>query len=85
LNATAATERLRAARKAVTLAEESAGLTRVRFEQGLALSTQLIDAETALTGARVRREQAEADRNIAIATLRHALGLPQIEERKVEK
>ncbi len=85
LNATAAAERLKAANKAVTLAEESVGLTRVRFEQGLALSTQLIDSETALTAARVRREQAKADRNIAIATLRHALGLPQIEERKEEK
>jgi len=85
LNAMAATERLKAANKAVILAEESVGLTRVRFEQGLALSTQLIDSETALTGARVRREQAKADRNIAIATLRHALGLPQIEERKEEK
>ncbi len=82
LNATAADGRLRAANKAVTLAEESVGLTRVRFEQGLALSTQLIDAETALTGARVRQTQARADRNIATAALRHALGLPQIEETK---
>lgn len=84
LNATAAAERLKAANKAVSLAEESVGLTRVRFEQGLALSTQLIDAETALTSARVRREQAKADRNIAIAALRHALGLPQIEAKEEE-
>jgi len=85
LNTGAATERLQAAIKAVKLAEESASLTRVRFEQGLALSTQLIDVETALTGARVRREQARADRNIAIATLRHALGLPQVEDTKETK
>jgi outer membrane protein len=79
LNVTAATERVAVTAKAVDLAMESTQLTRVRFEQGLALSTQLIDAETALTGARVRRAQAEADRLIAIAALRRALGLPQLE------
>jgi outer membrane protein TolC len=43
------------------------------------LATQLIDAETALTAARVRRAEAEADERIAVAALRKALGLPQIE------
>jgi outer membrane protein TolC len=42
------------------------------------LSTQLINAETALTAARVRRAEAGADRRIAAAALRQALGLPQI-------
>jgi hypothetical protein len=54
-------------------------VTRARFSQGLALATQLIDAETALTAARVRRAEAEADERIAVAALRKALGLPQIE------
>jgi outer membrane protein TolC len=39
----------------------------------------LIDAEAALLAARVRRAEAEADRQIAIAALRKALGLPQLD------
>jgi outer membrane protein len=74
----AAGERMEVTAKAVAAAEESAALTRNRFEQGLALPTQLIDAETALVAARVRRAEAEADRHIAVARLRKALGLPQL-------
>ena len=75
----AANERLNVTQQAVAQAAESAELTRARFEQELALSTQLIDAETALVSARVRRAEAEADRQIATAALRKALGLPQLE------
>ncbi|MHB1305622.1 MAG: TolC family protein [Limisphaerales bacterium] len=74
-----ADERLAVTAKATEQAAESVELTRSRFEQGLALSTQLFDAETALTGARVRRAEAEADRRIAVAALRRALGLPQLD------
>lgn len=74
-----ANERLQVAKQAVETALESVSLTRVRFDQGDALSTQLMDAETALIGARVRRAEAEADRRIAIAALRKALGLPQLD------
>lgn len=81
----AANERLVVSEKAVAQATESAGLTRARFEQGMALATQLIDAETALVAARVRRAQAEADRHIAIAALRKALGLPQMESKGESK
>jgi len=42
------------------------------------ISTQLIDAETALIAARVRRAESEGDQRIAIAALRKALGLPQL-------
>ncbi len=79
LNLATAIERVGVAGKAVELAAESVKLTRARFEQGLALATQLIDSETALTGARVRLAQAESDRLIAIASLRKAFGLPQLE------
>lgn len=78
LNLAEANERLRVTETAVAQAEESVALTRARFEQGLALATQLIDAETALTAARVRRAEAEADQRIAIAALRKALGFPQL-------
>jgi outer membrane protein TolC len=73
-----AEERLEVTARTVDLAEESVKLTRARFEEGLALASQLIDAETALTAARVRRLEAESNRRIAIAALRKALGLHQL-------
>jgi len=74
-----ANERLAVTEQAVTQAEESASLTRARFEQDLALSKDVTDAETALVTARVRRAEAEADRQIATAALRKALALPQLD------
>jgi outer membrane protein len=71
-------ERLAVTLQSVDQADESATLTRARFHQGLALASQIIDAEAALTGARVRRAEAEADHQIAIAALRKALGIPQL-------
>ena len=85
LDLKAANERLSVTDQAVAQATESASLTRARFEQELALSTQLIDAETALLAARVRRAEAEADRQIAIAAVRKALGLPQLESQPKSK
>ncbi len=79
LDLKAANERLGVTEEAVAQAAESESLTRARFEQELALSTELIDAETALLSARVRRAEAEADRQIAIAAVRKALALPQLE------
>ena len=73
-----AESRLEASAKSVELAEESVKITRERFGNGLALATQLIDTETALTASRVRRTGAENDRRAAIAALRRALGLPMI-------
>jgi len=81
LDLEAATQRLAVTREAVAQASQSADLTRARFEKGAALSTQLMDAETALVGARVRRAEAEADRRIAVAALRKALGLPQLDSK----
>ncbi|MCC6819327.1 MAG: TolC family protein [Verrucomicrobia subdivision 3 bacterium] len=74
-----ATERLMVGDQSVAQAGESLALTRDRFAEGLALATQLIDAQTALTAARVRHAEAESDRQIAIAALRKALGLPPLE------
>jgi len=75
----AADERLAVTRQAVAQADESARLTRVRFEQGATLATQLMDAETALVVARMRRAEAEADRRVALGALRKAVGLPQLD------
>jgi outer membrane protein TolC len=79
LELNAANERLSVTERMVAQATESSHLTRARFEQGFALSTQLIDAETALVAARVRRAEAEADEHIAVAALRKALALPQLD------
>ena len=80
-----AVERLSVTEQAVAQASESAALTRARFEQGLALSTQLIESETALVAARVHRAEAEADRQIAIAALRKALAWPQLDSQPTSK
>ncbi len=75
----AAGERLKTSGQTVAHAQESAELTRSRYQQGAGLAAQLIDAETALVSARARRAEAEADRSIAIAALRKALGLAQMD------
>ena len=85
LDLKAATERLAVTEKTIEQATESAKLTRGRFEQGLALSTQLIDSETALVAARVRRAEAESDQRIAVAALRKALALPQLDAQPTVK
>lgn len=79
LDLQAAAERLVVTREAVAQATQSTELTRARFEQGAALPTQLMDSETALVSARVRRAEAEADQRIAVAALRKALGMPQLD------
>jgi outer membrane protein len=79
LDLNAANERLGVTEQAIAQAEERANLTRARFEQELALAKDVTDAETALVTARVRRAEAEADRLIAIAALRKALALPQLD------
>ena len=82
-NLSAADERLLVGAKTVEQATQSAEITRHRFEQGTALPTQLLDAESALVAARVRRAQAEADQRIAVAALRQALALPQLDDPSV--
>lgn len=75
-----ALERLRVTEQEIALAEESAMLARARFEEGVALATELIDAETNLTAAKTRRVESEANRWIAVAALRKALGLSIVEK-----
>ena len=74
-----ANERIGVTEQAVAQASESVAITRARFEEGLALVTQLIDAETALVAARVRRAEAQADQRIAVAALRKGMALPQLD------
>ena len=70
-----AVERLAVSAQAVDQAEESASLSRARFEKGALLTADLIGAESRLIETRMRRVVAEADERIALAELRCALGL----------
>lgn len=76
LELTEARLRSEMAAETVRLAEESLRLTRHRYEQGLGIVNQLLDAETAQTKARMDATHAQIETTQAAARLRHALGLP---------
>ncbi len=71
-----AVERLTVTSAAVAQAEESASLSRARFEQGVLLAAELIGTESRLTEMRLGRVLATADERLAVVQLRRALGLP---------
>jgi outer membrane protein TolC len=73
---TDARERLAVTDQAVAQAEESAALSRARFDKGLLLTADLIGVESRLIEARMRHAFATADERIAVADYRCALGLP---------
>jgi outer membrane protein TolC len=75
-----ATERVAVMQRAVELATEGATLTRQRFDQGLVLTSHVIDAENNLVQAEVGLARAKADRLYATAALRRALSLPILGE-----
>jgi outer membrane protein TolC len=55
-------------------AEESFRIVSNQFEEGMALSADVLDAEEALRRARARRADALADKAIAEAAVLNALG-----------
>lgn len=73
-----AVERLAVTAQIVAQAEESAALTRARFEKQSLLTADLIGAESRLLEARLRRMIAAADERIALVELRSALGLDPV-------
>ncbi len=70
-----AVERLAVSASAVAQAEESAALSRARFEKEALLIADLIGAESRLLESRLRRTVAAADERQALVELRLALGL----------
>ena len=80
LNLENATRRQKVMDRAVALASEHVELAQRRFEQGLMLPSEVIDAENALFQAQAGLAQAKADRHYAIAALRRAWGMPIIGE-----
>ena len=75
-----AVERLSVSARAVDQAEESAMLTRARFDKGAVLIADVIGVEGRLIEARMRHAVAAADERIALADLRCALGLPPFDQ-----
>ena len=71
----AAQERLAVSARTVAQAEESAALSRARFEKGALLTAELIGAESRLIEARMRRTVAAADERIALVDYHRSLGL----------
>jgi outer membrane protein len=77
LNYRQALERSTVTEKMVQVARESALLSRERFEEGVILSSDLIDTELRLTDALVRQSAARTNYRIAIANVRRVAGQQQ--------
>ncbi len=71
-----AAARLATSTRSVAQAEESLEIAKERYAGGLALMTQVLDAESALSAARQRSIAARADYRIMRASLDWALGRP---------
>ncbi|HVU18673.1 MAG TPA: TolC family protein [Candidatus Didemnitutus sp.] len=69
-----ANELAEASQKVVTQAEESVRLANARFGAGTATQLDVLQAETDLTTARLNQLQAYYSYNIAVATVRKAMG-----------
>jgi len=69
-----ARQKTRVAGQAVAQAEENLRITRERFRQGVALNSDVLDAELALLQAKINRTQAAIDLVLAQARLQKALG-----------
>jgi outer membrane protein TolC len=69
-----ARQKIGVAGQAIAQAEENLRITRERFRQGVALNTDVLDAEVALLQAKINRTQAAIDLVLAQAMLQKALG-----------
>ena len=74
LNLTQARERISVAHMTVEQAEENFRITGQRFKEGLALNTDMLDAEFALLQAKLNHTQALVDYQLAEARLEKAVG-----------
>ena len=69
-----ARDKIKVAAQAVGQAEENLRMVRERFREGVALNTDVLDAEVFLLQARTSRTQAAMDLALAQARLEKALG-----------
>ncbi len=79
LNYQLARQQLQVTETLVSQADEAASISRARFQTGDLLSTELIDAETRLTEALVRRSNARTNEKIALAEILRAAGVPLLQ------
>ena len=73
---TRAKEKIEVMRLGILQAEESSRMTSDRYHNGLATSTELLDASVALLQARTNLTGARVEFAIAAARLTRALGTP---------
>ncbi|MFH1007497.1 MAG: TolC family protein [Candidatus Latescibacterota bacterium] len=71
-----AREKVAATRENGTQVEENYRITHEKFKQGMATNTDLLDAGTMWTQAKMEAVQALADLSVAEAQLAHAIGAP---------
>ena len=70
------TELAEASKKVIEQAEESLRLANARFGAGTATQLDVLQAQTDLTTARLNQLQAYYSYNVAVASVRRAMGLP---------
>lgn len=80
LNIENAQKRIEVALKAVETAKENLRIEVLKYETGSGTSTVVIDAQTSLLRAEADYLQAIYDKNIAVASLRKAIGQDIYEE-----
>jgi outer membrane protein TolC len=71
-----ATQQLEVAIQGVAEAQERERISRVRFEAGVALGVEVLDAQTALAAAEANRVNAEYDQYVSLLRLYYAMGEP---------
>ncbi len=71
-----ATELAEASKKVVEQAEEAVRLANARFSAGTATQLDILQTQVALTDARLNQLRAYYTFNVAVVTLRRAMGLP---------
>lgn len=83
LNIENAQKRIEVSEKAVEEAKENLRIEVLKYETGFGTSTDVIDAQTVLLRAETEYLQAVYDKNIAIASLRKAMGDDAYEKRTI--
>jgi outer membrane protein len=69
-----------AAETALTTGREAFRHAKIRYRAGQGTNTDVLDARTALTRAEANHAQALFEYNVALAALRRAVGMSNIEE-----
>ncbi|WP_297016961.1 TolC family protein [uncultured Dialister sp.] len=78
LNILAYKEQIRATEAAVAEAEEAYKIATVRYQSGVGINLDVLDAELQLNTARTNYITALYNYNIGLATLEHAMGIPAV-------